>query len=268
MKKSLYFLFLSISSLIILCTSVVFAQTLPFQLIISGAGISVDKTLYLSDLDGNNTQMSMNFQDNKGKKYQFDLKYKKLPSNRSFPGHLDITLKDVEGNKLGYLFFAINGVDFLKKMGEFGLMVNVDGQLVDVKFVFDAHKKGQFNISGLDNERFVQDTLVPKFHFQMIRPVLIPKIKSGLRSQTYKLDDYSFTVNYTLMDLEQGLVQFQYNLNHQQNNQEQLLERIYFNADSIDTLREGMFVGKYFDKQVGTFKLVFYPAMGQTSVIQ
>ena len=43
------------------------------------------------------------------------------------------------------------------------------------------------------------------------------------------------------------------------------LERIYFNADSLETLREGMFAGKYFDKEAGTFKLVFYPTMGQTS---
>jgi hypothetical protein len=38
----------------------------------------------------------------------------------------------------------------------------------------------------------------------------------------------------------------------------------YYETYNIKTLREGMFAGKYFDKDAGTFKLVFYPAMGQT----
>ncbi len=40
--------------------------------------------------------------------------------------------------------------------------------------------------------------------------------------------------------------------------------RLYYNADSLANLREGMFAGKYFDPKNGTFKLVYYPAMGQT----
>ena len=38
-----------------------------------------------------------------------------------------------------------------------------------------------------------------------------------------------------------------------------------YHAGSIETLREGMFTGKYFDADVGAFKLVYYPALGQTS---
>ncbi len=61
-----------------------------------------------------------------------------------------------------------------------------------------------------------------------------------------------------------GGVQFQFNLNSTRDNKEHLLERIWFNADSLETLREGMFAGKYFDAEAGTIKLVFYPAQGQT----
>lgn len=259
MKKTL------LSFLLLVSSTLLQAQTLPFQLKISGADISLNKSLQLSDLNEDKTKINFNFKDKSGKKYQFDLKYKKLPDNRSFPGNLDITLKNAQGEKLGYLFFAINGVDFLKKMGEFGLIIDVEGKPVDVKFIFDENKKGDFNVSGLDSERFVQDTLVPKFGFQMIRPVLIPQVKEGLRSQSYNLDSHPFNVNYTLLDIDNGLVQFQYNLNRKDGNKLHLLERIYFNADSLETLREGMFAGKYFDKEAGTFKLVFYPAMGQTS---
>jgi hypothetical protein len=44
-----------------------------------------------------------------------------------------------------------------------------------------------------------------------------------------------------------------------------LLECVNYNADSLEVLREGMYAGKYFDKDAGTSKLVYYPAMGQTS---
>lgn len=64
--------------------------------------------------------------------------------------------------------------------------------------------------------------------------------------------------------MDNGGVQFQFNLSSTQDNQARLLERIWFNADSLDTLREGMFAGKYFDADAGTFKLVFYPTQGQT----
>ena len=61
-----------------------------------------------------------------------------------------------------------------------------------------------------------------------------------------------------------GLVQFQHNLYQLKAGKENLLERIYFNASSLTVLREAMYASKYFHPQDGTFKLVFYPAMGQT----
>lgn len=240
------------------------AETLPFTLKISGDEFAVVKPLELSDVGEDKTAINFDFKNKQGKPYSFDLKYKKLASNRSYPTNLDITLKDGEGNKLGYLFFAINNVAFLKQMGVFGLIVNVDGIPVDVKFEFDARKKGELRVKDLEDERFVQDTLIPKAGFQMIRPVLIPMDGEGKRSKTYKLDNHPFNVNYTLQDLDSGLVEFQYNLNATDGGKEQLLERVYFQADSLKTLREGMFAGKYFHKEMGTFKLVFYPTMGQT----
>lgn len=53
-------------------------------------------------------------------------------------------------------------------MGEFGLIINVDGKPIDVKLIFDKNKSSNYSITNLGTERFVQDTLVPKFGFQMI----------------------------------------------------------------------------------------------------
>ena len=240
------------------------AEILPFELSISGADININKSLELSDVGEGKTAINFSFEASTGKKYTFDLNYKKLPSNRSYPTNLDITLKDEKGSKLGYLFFANNGVQYLKKMGVFGLVVDVLGKPVDIKFTFEKNKKGNLNISSLGKERFVQDTLASKFNFQMIRPVILPKIEEGIRSQTYLLDSHPYSVNYTLKNLNGGLVQFQHDLYQLMEGKGHLLERIYFQADSVETLREAMFAGKYFHKNDGVFKLVFYPAMGQT----
>jgi hypothetical protein len=42
------------------------------------------------------------------------------------------------------------------------------------------------------------------------------------------------------------------------------VERVYFNASSLGVLRGAIYASKYFHPKDGTFKLVFYPAMGQT----
>lgn len=249
----------------LLFSTYVHAETIPFDLSISGKNFDIDKPLEISDVGEGKTAINFNFNDKSGNTFNFDLKYKALPSNRSYPTNLDITVKDGLGNKLGYLFFANNGVSFLKQMGVFGLIVDVDGEPVDFRFVFDGNKKGELDTKDLSEERFVQDTLVPKFNFQMIRPVLLPQVSDGLRSVSYRLDNHPYMVNYTAKDIDNGLVEFQHNLYKQTAAGERLLERIYFHADSLDTMREAMYAGKYFDKTNGTFKLVFYPAMGQTS---
>lgn len=249
---------------LITASSASYAETLPFTLSISGAGIDHQSKLELSDLGEGKTIHKLDFKDSAGTAYGLDINYKELPANRSYPSNLDITLRDGNGNKLGYLFFAINNVAFLKRMGEFGLIVDVNGQPVNIDFIFDSDKTGQLRVAALADERLVQDTLVPKFGFQMIRPVVLPETSPGLRSQSYALDNHPYEVNYTLKDMDNGGVQFQFNLSTTQDNQARLLERIWFNADSLGTLREGMFAGKYFDADAGTFKLVFYPAQGQT----
>jgi len=99
----------------------------------------------------------------------------------------------------------------------------------------------------------------------MIRPMLIPMVSEGVRTQAYDLDAHPFKIDYTLKDIDNGLVQFQYNLYKKEGDKSRLLERIYYNADSLETLRNGMFAGKYFDKEYGSFKLVFYPTQGQTA---
>jgi hypothetical protein len=97
----------------------------------------------------------------------------------------------------------------------------------------------------------------------MIRPVILPKINEDTRSQTYSLDNHPYAVNYTLKNIHNGLVQFQHNLYSDNNGGKKLLERFYFNAQDLDTLRESMYAIKYFNQNAGTFKLVYYSAMGQ-----
>ncbi len=250
--------------LLFLFSSITIADILPFNLSITGAGININKSLELSDVGEGKTEINFDFADKSGKKYTFDLNYKKLPDNRSYPTNMNITLKDAKGNKLGYLFFALNNVTYLKKMGTFGLVVDVSGAPVDIKFIFDEKKEGNFSVDSLSEERFIQDTLVAKFNFQMIRPVILPLIEPGVRSKTYSLDAHPYAINYTLKNTDNGLVQFEHNLYQLIKGKEHLLEKIYFQADSLETLREAMFAGKYFHKEDGVFKLVFYPAMGQT----
>ena len=254
-----YYLFL-----LLLLNSTASAETVSFNLSIQGGGIDVSKTLELSDVGEGKTEINFDLKDANGKKYVFDLQYKKLPSNRSYPSNIDITFKEAKGDKLGYLFFANNGVKYLKKMGVLGLIVDVAGEPVDIKLTFDQIKKGKLSINDLGEERFVQDTLVSKFNFQMIRPVILPNTAPGVRSQTYTLDSHPYAVNYTIKDLNNGAVQFQHNLYQLRGSEKHLLERVYFNAASIEILREAMFAGKYFSESDGAFKLVFYPAMGQT----
>ena len=257
---------LSILTLLILPFSgSLFAQDLPFTLKISGKNIDLKKELVISEATEDKTKINFNFKDKLGSDYNFDLNYKKLPDNRSYPSNLDITLKDGKGQKLGYIFWANNGTESLKQLGTIGMIVDINGEPVDLKFTFDANDSGNFSIKGLDDERYVSDTLIPKKGFQMIRPMLLPVVSDGVRQQAYDLDAHPFKIDYTLKDIDNGLVQFQYNLYKKDGDKDHLLERIYFNADSIETLRSGMFAGKYFDSEYGTFKLVFYPTMGQTT---
>jgi hypothetical protein len=235
------------------------AETIPFDLKISGHNDNFNKNLELSDLGEGKTKINFDFKLD-GKKYNFDLQSVKLASNRSYPTNLDITIKNSDGKKLGYIFYANNGVKFLKKMGEFGLIINILGKPVDFKFIFDKNKKSNYNVANLGSERFIQDTLIPKFGFQMIRPVVVPTVADGVRSIDFKLDSHPYKINYTIKDIDNGLVQFQHNLSSDKN---ELLERFYFNAGDLDTLRESMYAVKYFNEHAGAFKLVYYAANGQ-----
>lgn len=62
------------------------------------------------------------------------------------------------------------------------------------------------------------------------------------------LDQPLYSVNYTIKDTDMWQVQFQHNFAVTANGKEYLLERIYCTADSLETLREPMYTGRYFDK--------------------
>jgi hypothetical protein len=241
------------------------AKTIPVTLSISNSDFKVVEAFSLSDVGEGKTSLNFDFKDNTGVSYSFDLKYKKLPSNRSYPTNLDVTIKNAEGKKLAYLFLANNGVEGLQKQGVWGVMFDVNGQPMNVHFDFGKNKTGTLSVDDLGNERFVQDTLVSKFGFQMIRPVILPMTTNGVRSVTYSLDAHPYSINYTLKDKGNGVVEFQHNLYGLVEGVDRLLERIYFEANSLESLREAMYAGKYFDPKNGTFKLVFYPTLGQTT---
>lgn len=253
----------NLTLLFLLIPTLALAKTTNFQLDITGDNFGTNKTLKLSDVGERHNHINFDFYSKTGRKFNFDLRYKKLPSNRSYPTNIDITIKDGNGDKLGYLFLANNGIDALKLMGTIGLMVNIDGDIVDFRLNFDKNQSGRFGIDALANERLIQDTLVPKFGFQMIRPIIAPLVDENTRSQTYSLDAHPYAVNYTLKNIDKGLVEFQHNLYGTKYGSKQLLARIYFYASSLDNLREAMYAGKYFHPKDGAFKLVFYPAMGQ-----
>ncbi|MEE9319672.1 MAG: hypothetical protein V3U76_04430 [Granulosicoccus sp.] len=241
------------------------ADVTPLELKITGTNFDIEKSLELSDIGEGKTDIQFDFKDSNGQAYSFDLRYVALPDNRSYPGNLDITVKEAEGEKLGYLFWANNGVAALKKTGVIGFVTDVKGEAMDVRLTFDKMKQGDLRVASLGDERLVQDTLISKLGFQMIRPVLLPLAEDGVRSQTYKLDDHPYAVNYTLRDIDAGNVEFQFNLSRTDGEEAHLLQRIYYHADSLETLREGMFAGKFFDSEVGTVKLVYYPTLGQTA---
>ncbi len=60
-------------------------------------------------------------------------------------------------------------------------------------------------------------------------------------------------------------MEFQSCLSRREADGAHLLQRVYYQAGSLDTLREAMYASKYFDARDGAFKLVYYPAMGQTA---
>lgn len=247
-----------------LCCVFAYANEVDFDVKVTVGGVSVTQKSSLKDLAGGDSKTIIPLSGEVGQSYKLAVNYKSLPSNRSYPGNLDITLIDVQGNKLGYLFFAINDLSFLQRVGEFGFKVGKGSAQVDVQFIFEQIERGQLAVSQLLNERLFQDTLVPKFGFQMIRPVILPQVSATKLSQTYALDKHPFAVNYTLVNKPNRLVEFQHNLYSTAGNQASLIAQFYFQVSSLEVLRELMYAGKFFDPDAGDIKLVFYPAMGQT----
>jgi len=236
----------------------------PFSIQVTGDNFSAPCTQYeLFDFKTKITSITHAFKDSRGKKYKVTFDSNPLPSNRSYPSNLDITLLDSEDNKLGYLFFANNGIESLNDIGVFGFRVNDGGEMLDIRLIFDEKKSGALQLADLTDERFVQDTLMPSKNFQMIRPVLLKPVGKQL-SKGFSLDSHPFLVNFTAHQVNDGVVEFQHNLYANSENNDELLISTYYHADSMETLRLGMFASKFFDSEYGAIKLVYYPTQGQT----
>ncbi len=238
-------------------------EQLPFTLMIKGNGLDTTESVILGELGQGNTHYALAMKPADKGEYNFELNYKPLPSNRSYPANLDINFSQ-GGNKKGYLFWALNDLRALKRFGVIGFMVEVDGEMVDVKMDFGSNVAPTLKAASLGAEALMSDTLIPKKGFQMIRPMLLPVTAPDARGQSFALDSHPFEMNYSLIDLPEGGVQFQYNLSRKTEGGPKLAARFYYNAATLEILREGMFAGKFFDAEYGTIKLVYYPTQGQT----
>jgi len=237
----------------------VFADTVSFELNISGADIAISKSLQLSDVGEGKTEINFSFEASTGKKYTFDLNYKSLLLIPPLQAKLKVFLKDGEGNVLGSLFFTNNDVHHLKRIGVFGFVVDVLGKPVDIEFSFQKNNKGNLDVSSLGDERFIQDVRVEEWNFGMLYSGILPETGEGVRSQTNLLVDHPYSINYALTNIGEGLVQFQHTLYQLTDGNEHLLEKIYFQANSLAILRGIMYGARYVHENNVVFDMVFHP---------
>ncbi|MDP0588977.1 MAG: hypothetical protein QS748_07210 [Candidatus Endonucleobacter bathymodioli] len=236
----------------------VFADTVSFELNISGEGIAISKSLQLSDVGEGKTEINFSFEASTGQEYTFVLRYGLTSPNPSLRTILYVTLSNRYNKRLGGLFFTNNGVQHLKRIGVLGFVVDDLGEPVDIKLSFQKNNKGNLDISSLGYERFLQDVKVSKWNLRMRHPLILPVIEDGVRSQTNLLVGHPYSINYALTNIGEGLVQFQHNLYKLTDGNEHLLDRIYFQADSLETLRGIMYGTKSIHENDVEFEVTFH----------
>jgi hypothetical protein len=241
-----------------------YADTLPFDLKITGDNFNFSRQCEISDVGEGKTTQTIAFKSLDGAEFSIDWNYKKLPRNRSYPTNIDLNVKDASGKKIGYLFWALNDISFLRKMGEIGMVIDIDGKPVDFKLAFDSKTAGSISESAFLHEPLIQDTIVAKSNFQMIRPVILGRFSNGEAKKEFPLDAMPYKTNFTVNVKANGVARFEQNLISTASGSERLLDQVYFTADSIETLRGAMYATNYFDDKEGTMRMVFYPANGQT----
>lgn len=231
---------------------------------ISGESLKIEKKIKIDEPLSPDSITEFDFISHTASRYRFKLEYKFLPLNRSYPNNLDITISDAEGNKLGYLFFALNDLSFLEKIGRFGLRVKTPDGVIDFEFLSKQPSQGNLNFSILDSERFIQDTLLESKGFQMIRPVILSSQNMVVRRKEFQLDNYPYSVEFLSKKLIEKRIEFSHNLYKLEESREKsLVLSVYFQANTLKDLREVMFAAKHFRIPEGPAKIVFYPAMGQ-----
>ncbi len=252
----------------LLLSSVLWAQAAyagmhPFAVHIRGSAFDTQERLALSDIGEGKTAIHVRFKSRAGQAYNFDMQYHQV-SKRSHPASLDITLSDMQGNPLGRLSFAVDHLDFFKQLGVFGFKVNIDGEPVDVQLVWSGHKKGHVQAKDLTQERFFQDTQVPKWGFQMPHTLSLKPQGSHTLDAIHQLGKHPYAVRYTIVDRANGGIRFKHQLYRLEQNTPHLLSSVYFNADDLQTLRKVSYVAEHFDAHDGVFKLIFYTPLGQS----
>lgn len=253
----------SILTVVTLFLSLVCKAEIPIKLSIQGKYFNVEKKITLGDPGTKNSTHKISFLNTNNEKYTLYLDYKNLPNTRSFPTNIDLTIKKGK-RKLGYLFFALNSLDYLKKIGSFGIKFLDQGEVVDIHLFTENRSIGSISFNKLNFERFFQDTLLPLKNFQMIRPVIVPIVAKNVRSKEFNLDNHPYSVEYKILNKGSGIVEFQHNFYHGKYRYKKMLFQVYFTASSIKNLREAMFAAKVFGFKDAPAKLVFYPALGQT----
>ena len=126
-------------------------EQLPFTLTIKGNGLDTTESVMLGELGQSNTRYGLAMKPGDKGEYNFELNYKALPSNRSYPANLDINFSQ-NGDKKGYLFWALNDLRALKRFGVIGFMVEVDGEMVDVKMDFGSDTAPSLKATDLGAE--------------------------------------------------------------------------------------------------------------------
>ena len=231
---------------------------------IRGKHFNVERGVRLGDPGSPTALVEFDFLSKTKSSYHFRFEHKALPSSRSYPRNLDITISDGKGEKLGYLFFALNDLSFLEKIGRFDLKVETSEGLANFEFLVAERPRGTLDFSVLEHERFVQDTLLETKSFQMIRPVIPAVSAPGLRRTEYPLDHFPYSVEYLARDIGSKRIEFEHNLYKMRAGEEKTLAlAVYFQANSLAELREVMFAARVFGLSDGPAKIVFYPTMGQ-----
>lgn len=193
-----------------------------------------------------------------------DVKHLAWPEGRSYPSRLDIDVKK-NGISVGGTSFSINSLEDLKNISPFGLTLSMEGVEAQVKF--DFRERGQqlpqqLTVSGLEDEVLFLDVVAAPLNFQMVRPVVLEPVATGVWGKEFRLDAHPYEVTYYAHDVTEGVLFISELRSTAAQDDSFALIKTFYTAPTLDIFRRAMFAGHY--TQGGSnFKVIYYPALGQ-----